>query len=212
VLLDGGAVPASIETVLLADDGFAQADDGVVRLLRAALERMEPDLPRIEHRTLAPDGLDPWREAVRIIQAYEIWQVYGDFVQRANPTFGPGVAERMKIASTITAAQAEAANTVRAAARKHLHGLIKPGTVVALPTAPSIAPLIDTPADEIDAHRVKVMRLTCSAGLAGLPQISLPVGTVNGCPAGLSFIGWPGGDEAILDMAFRLSRHCGIAA
>jgi amidase len=57
-----------------------------------------------------------------------------------------------------------------------------------------------------------VMRLTCSAGLAGLPQISLPVGTVNGCPAGLSFIGWPGGDEAILDMAFRLARHCGIAA
>jgi amidase len=214
VLLDGGAVQAPIERVLIADDGFAEADEGVIRLLRAVLKRMEPDLPGFEHGTLAPTGatLDPWREAVRVIQAYEIWQVYGDFVARHNPTFGPGVAERMKIASTVTAAQADAAQAVRSAARKHLRDLIKPGTVVALPTAPSIAPLLDTPADALDAHRVKVMRLTCSAGLAGLPQISLPVGTVNGCPAGLSFIGWPGGDEAILDMAFRLARHCGIAA
>jgi amidase len=213
VLLAGGAVHAPIERVLIADDGFAEADEGVGRLLRAVLERMEADLPKPEHGTLAPSGatLDPWREAVRVIQAYEIWKVYGDFVQRANPTFGPGVAERMKIASTITAAQAEAALGVRATARDHLRKLIRPGTVVALPTAPSIAPLLDTPPAALDAHRTQVMRLTCSAGLAGLPQVSLPAGTVSGCPAGLSFIGWPGADEAMLDLAFRLAPHCGIA-
>jgi len=81
-----------------------------------------------------------------------------------------------------------------------------------LPTAPSIAPRIDTPPAALDAHRTQVMRLTCSAGLAGLPQVSLPAGMVSGCPAGLSFIGWAGGDEAILDLAFRLAPHCGIAA
>jgi len=213
VLLGDGAVHAPVERVMVADDGFAEADDGVVRLLRAVLQRMQTDLPKLEHGTLAPGGatLDPWREAVRVIQASEIWQEYGGSVESRKPSFGPGVAERMKAASTVTAAQAEAARAVRAAARDHLHGLIKPGTVVALPTAPSIAPLLDTPAAALDAHRTQVMRLTCSAGLAGLPQISLPAGTVNGCPAGLSFIGWPGGDEAILDLAFRLAPHCGIA-
>jgi hypothetical protein len=30
---------------------------------------------------------------------------------------------------------------------------------------------------------------------------------VAGCPAGMS---WPGGDEALLDLACRLSRYCGI--
>ena len=49
---------------------------------------------------IAPDGgLDVWRDAVRIIQAHEIWQVYGRFVEEKHPRFGPGVAERMQIAS-----------------------------------------------------------------------------------------------------------------
>jgi amidase len=47
--------------------------------------------------------------------------------------------------------------------------------------------------------------------LAGLPQITIPVGTVAGCPAGLSFIGWAGGDEALLDLACAVAKHCGIA-
>jgi amidase len=49
------------------------------------------------------------------------------------------------------------------------------------------------------------------AGLAGLPQMNLPVGTVLGCPAGLSLIAWAGGDEVLLDLAVSLARYCGIA-
>ena len=212
VLLGGEAVRANVGNLLIADDGFAEVDEAVVKLLRSALDRMKGNLPKTKHVRLAPGGLDQWREAVRVIQAYEIWQVYGRFVEEKHPKFGPGVAERMKIASTVTKAQADAASAVRAAARDHLRSLIKPGTVVALPTAPSIAPLIDTPPAALDAHRLQVMRLTCSAGLAGLPQLSLPAGTVLGCPVGLSLIGWAGGDEALLDMASRLSPHCGIAS
>ena len=63
----------------------------------------------------------------------------------------------------------------------------------------------------MDDFRTRVMRLTCTAGMAGLPQMSIPVGTLGGCPVGLSFIGWPGGDEALLDLACELSRHCGMA-
>ena len=59
---------------------------------------------------------------------------------------------------------------VRAAARDHPSHLIKPGTVVALPTAPSIAPLIDTPPAALDAHRLQVMRLTC----IGRPRRTAP--------------------------------------
>ena len=41
---------------------------------------------------------------------------------------------------------------VHAAAREHIRALIPPGTVVALPSAPCIAPLIDTPADALEAY------------------------------------------------------------
>jgi amidase len=54
------------------------------------------------------------------------------------------------------------------------------------------------------------MRLTCIAGIGGLPQVSIPVGTVTGCPVGLSLIGWTGGDETLLDLAVALSKYCGI--
>jgi amidase len=212
VLLGGEAKRSAIQTLLIADDGFAEAEEGVVSLLRTALDRMKDALPKAEHMRIAPDGLDPWREAVRIIQAYEIWQVYGRFVEEKRPKFGPGVAERMKIASTVTAAQADAARAVRAKARERILGMITPGTIVALPTAPSIAPLIDMPAAALETHRLQVMRLTCTAGLAGLPQVTIPAGTASGCPAGLSFIGWAGGDEILLELAVALSSRCGIAA
>lgn len=212
VLLGGKTVAATVDTVLLADDCFEETEPGVAPLLRRSLDRMGDVLPRPQPVRLAPDGLDRWREAVRLIQAHEIWQVYGRFVEQAKPKFGPGVAERMAAAAKVTRAQADAAKEVQAAARERLRALIRPGTVVALPTAPSIAPLIDTPPAALDAHRLQVMRLTCAAGLGGLPQVSVPAGTLGGCPVGLSFIAWPGGDEALLDLAAAVSPQCGTCA
>ena len=159
--------------------------------------------------SIAPDGFDVWREAFRVVQAYETWQSFGAFVTAAKPKFGPGVKERMEIAAKVTKEQADASRAILADARKHVRALVAPGTIVALPSAPCIAPKIDTPPDALESFRVRVMRLTCTAGLAGLPQISVPAGTVSGCPVGLSFIGWAGGDEALLDLAARISRHCG---
>ena len=210
VLLGGAAVPAPIQRLLIADDGLAEADAPVVALLNEALAAMASALPKPQHMRIAPDGLDVWRDAVRVIQAYEIWQTYGRFVEEKKPRFGPGVAERMTAASKISKAEADAARAVHNIAREKIRAQIAPGTVVALPSAPCIAPRLDTPAAELDSYRTRVMRLTCIGGLGGLPQVSIPVGTVAGCPAGLSFIGWAGGDEALLDLAVTLSKFCGI--
>ena len=150
--------------------------------------------------------MDYWRDAVRIIQAFEIWQVYGRFVEEKHPRFGPGVAERMQAASKITQRRPTPPGK-STPPRATTSATITPGTIVALPSAPCIAPKIDTPAAEMDAYRTRVMRLTCIAGLGGLPQVSIPAGTVSGCPVGLSFIGWAGGDEALLDLAVSVSRY-----
>jgi len=215
VLLDSAASPAPIGSLLIADDAFAEADEPVEALLRDALGAMAGVLPRPRHIQIAPGSgehpLDAWRDAVRLIQAHEIWQVYGRFVEDKHPSFGPGVAERMQAASRITQAEADAARKDQAAAREHIRAQLAPGTIMALPTAPCIAPRIDTRPQELEFYRVRVMRLTCIAGLAGLPQVTIPAGTLAGCPVGLSFIGWAGGDETLLDLAFALSRHCGLA-
>jgi amidase len=209
VLLGGAAVPAPIERLLIADDSFAQADAPVAALLRDALIAANDILPKPQPIRIAPDGFDVWREPLRIIQAYETWQVYGRFVEEKHPRLGQGVAERMQIAANVTKAEADAARKIHTAAREHIRAQIPPGTVMALPSAPCIAPLIESSAEDLESFRVRVMRLTCVAGFGGLPQVSIPIGTIDGCPVGLSFIGWAGGDEVLLDLAAALSRLCG---
>jgi amidase len=210
VLLDGERVAATPDALIVATDAFAQADAGVADLCREFLERAGTLLPRAQEKAIAPGGFDPWREAFRVIQGYEAWQSYGEFVTTTKPQLGPGIKERIAFASTVMAAQADAARGVMAAARAQLRALVPPGTVMALPTSPCIAPPVDLPAGALEPFRVRVQRLTCPSVLSGLPQITIPAGIVDGCPAGMSLIGWAGGDEALLELACALARFCGI--
>ncbi|MGB7278735.1 MAG: amidase [Pseudolabrys sp.] len=212
VLLDSRRVAAKIDRVVVLEDAFAQAEELVADLLRTLLEFMSDDLPGMAHGRIAPEGFDPWREAFRIVQAYETWQTFGGFITKHRPNIGPGVKERMQFASTVTRVQADASREVVNKARDHIRQVAVPGTVLALPTAPSISPKIEISGAELEEFRTRVMRLTCTSGISGLPQMSIPGATINGCPIGLSFIGWAGGDEALLDLACELSRHCGMAA
>jgi amidase len=211
VLLNDRRVAAKIDRIVVLEDAFAQAEEPVADLLRTLLELMSDALPEMVHGRIASDGFDPWREAFRIVQAYETWQTFGGFITSRKPNIGPGVKERMQFAATVSTAQADASRAVVSKARDHIRQVAVPGTVLALPTSPSIAPRIEMSGPELEEFRVRVMRLTCTSGISGLPQMSIPGGTINGCPIGLSFIGWAGGDEALLDLACELSRHCGMA-
>ncbi len=37
--------------------------------------------------------------------------------------------------------------------------------------------------------------------------MTVPVGMVEGCPVGLSFIGWPGSDEVLLDLVKAVAPY-----
>jgi amidase len=208
-LLDGPAERAPLTRLLLPTDAFAEADAPVAAALRRFLDRAAPALPRAEEIVLAPGGFDEWRNSFRTIQGREVWDVYGDWLERHRPTLGPGIRERLAYSATVSAADAEAARGVMAAARRQLRSVLTPGTVVCLPTAPCIAPPVDTPSAGLDSYRSRVMALTVASGLGGLPQVSLPAALVDGCPVGLSLLGSVGADEALLDLAVALGRYCG---
>lgn len=212
VLLGGERVDAKISTMIVLDDAFAEADLEIAALMKTALNVMADELPKAQHDRIAPEGLDAWREGFRVLQAREVWEAYGDFVTKHKPVFGPGVKERFHFASIVTDAEVAKANEVRRRLRERVANLVKPGTVLALPTSPAIAPLVSSTPEQLEAFRVRALRLTCTSSMSGLPQVTIPIGTAAGCPAGLSFIGWHGGDEALLDLAAKLSRYCGFEA
>jgi amidase len=211
-LLEGKGARAPIDSLIVTEDAFAEADPEVASLLREVLARSRDALPAPRHEAIAPEGLDEWREIFRVLQAREIWDVYGPFVTKHRPNFGPGIRERMAFAATVSASDAASAAKKRAAAHAHLHARIKRGTILALPAAPAIAPLTQTPAPALEQFRARTFRLTCIAGLSGLPQVTIPAGTVSGCPVGLSFIGWDRSDEVLLDLAVRLAPFLGASA
>jgi amidase len=208
VVLDDQSVAASIDRLLIAEDGFAQADPAVAEALRAVVDAAADVLPPAEPVTVAPGGLASWSDAFRVIQASEVKTTNLPWVEEHNATLGPGIKERFEMVAAITPEETAAAQQVRQSARARLGELVPAGTILCLPTAPVIAPKVDTPPEGLEFFRTNTLALTCISGHSGLPQINLPAANVEGCPVGLSFIGWAGGDEALLDLAVTLSPFC----
>ena len=62
-----------------------------------------------------------------------------------------------------------------------------------------------TAADVLAKLRGDAQFINCIAGLARLPQVSLPLAEVDGCPMGLGLIAAAGNDRLLLDIAAEIS-------
>lgn len=211
VLLEPPARVATIEGLVILDDAFENVDQPVAALLEAFLATARDRLPAPAHARAARDGLDAWREAMRLVQAHELWATYGAFIREHRPSLGPGIRERIESAATVSDDHVAVAREITAHASRRMDELAVPGTVLAAPTAPSVAPPITTPPADLESFRRRVMRLVCMASISGLPQVTIPVGTVDGAPVGLSILGWRGADEALLSLAAELAPLVGAA-
>ena len=143
----------------------------------------------------------------RFLQGWEITHVHENWIDTVRPRFGPEIAARFAWAATVSEAMAEEAATARERFTIALDGLLVGGVVLCLPTAPMIAPRLDEPVESFLAYRDRTLTLTCTAGLARLPQVTLPVGRVDGAPVGLSLIGRRGTDRALLDFAVAVAAE-----
>ncbi|MGV3629185.1 MAG: amidase [Betaproteobacteria bacterium] len=202
-VLLGAEVPPAPGAILLAQDALALLDAAAVTGLQPALARIAAALGTPRPVTVSAEGLPQWFQSFRVLQGAEIHVQLGDWVAHAKPELGPGVRERMQWVATITAEDVVRAQAVRDAARRQMDALLADNAVLVLPTVSGIAPLLNTPAAELDDFRARAMSLLCIAGLAGLPQITLPLAKVRGCPLGVSLIAARGSDALLL----ALARH-----
>ena len=194
--------------LLIAEDAFALAEDAV----RAALE---PWVLKLEARLSTGEGVvmgDPggglaeWMWRFRKIQAHEIWQVHGEWIETHKPSFGPEVAERFNWAQSVDDGEAADASAARREFTSRVEAMIPADTLVCLPSTPGIAPLASASAESLLEHRGRVLSLNSIAGLSGLPQITMPLTTVSGCPVGLSLIAGRNADLALLAFAESFTR------
>jgi amidase len=206
VLFSEAAAELTPVQLLLAEDAFALAGADVRDALGEGIERLIATLGQARQVTVADEGLSRWLDVFRTLQGFEIWAQHGAWVSQTRPKLGPGVRQRVEWASTIAATDAAAARTKREEITASMDVLVGRDAVLALPTVPDIAPLLNSDPKATEDFRTRALTLLCIAGLARLPQINLPVGKLNGCPIGLSLIGPRGSDMTLLAIARRLGN------
>jgi amidase len=209
VLLPAGGQPSPPTRLLVGDDLFALADGEV----RAALAPLVPLVAAVvgpaEHLTVSPQGPGAWAEPFDTLRKAEVRATLGDWIERDRPQLGPGTRKRFLMCLTVTEEDVARTREARQHVRRHLDELLASGGVLCLPTAPLVAPPRDSSDAVLDVYRTRTLQLSCLAPAGGLPQVSLPLAVVEGCPVGLSLVAGRGQDALLWDLAVAVEGKVG---
>jgi amidase len=191
--------------LLIADDAFALVEEAVRDPLWMAVGRVAASSQTATHVQVCQTTLETWYALELVLKEYEVWQTHGAWIRSVQPKFAPDIEKRFLRAATVTAAQYAEAQEHRISVRAQMLDLLQEDTILCIPTTPDIAPLQNTPAEALEKVRRHTLMLTCIAGLAGLPQVNVPLAQCAGCPLGVSFIAGPGNDMMLLAVAVNCS-------
>ena len=154
--------------------------------------------------SIHPYDLADWASTFRIIQGAEIWVEHGAWATKHIEQMGPGVKERFNAASNISLSELNTALQQQLAIKQCLETIFSHKRVLIVPTAANLPPLLNSTSAEFDRFRGDSFRLLCIAGLAGLPQINLPLIKIDDVPFGVSIIGAAHTDIELLQLACSL--------
>lgn len=124
----------------------------------------------------------------------EVSEKYTDYFSRVRAQgFGPEAKRRLLLGSFVRTAgyrgkYYEKAARVRRLVIQEFRSLLEKYDVLLTPSMPTIAPLAQEVASLSPMQHYAMDICTVGVNLAGLPHISLPVGSVEGMPAGLQVI------------------------
>lgn len=207
VLLPAASAPPRppLERLLVLDAGALVSSD-VLDALAPAIARLADGFVSVGIPAITADHLKSWRQVFRQFSAAEAWRIHGPWIETAKPNLAPPIRSRFDWAKQLPAALAEAAGQDRRRLRTHIREIIGANGVLCLPSAAGPAPRLAAGEEEVEQARRGAQRLTCIAGIAGLPQVSIPAGHVDGAPVGLSLIGPAGSDEQLLALCRLADR------
>lgn len=211
-LAPGPEVLERVAAALLGeDDGGVPVSD--IRLVSDAVEICEPACAEAlaarcgGWTTGAPLEAFPggWRDHFRVYaygQAMDLCDGLGREVERRNPKLGEASAQRLAAAMAVERSVGQAWEAFRRAARNWLLLQTPPGRALLIPTSPQPRLPRDVQAAQMDLFYARGLPLTAIAGAAGAPQIQMPLAA-----GGVSLIGRPGHDRALIDAALKLAAE-----
>jgi amidase len=202
---------ADAETIHLVRDAFELADEDV----RGAMEKPLAQLRRrfrvseLSLRELDESmDLIAWRDIFQVIQWSEIESSLGGWIAATKPRFGPETVANFELTRTLDRRRLGDAVPRRERLARALRGRLGRRGCLCLPTTPALAPLRGEPlrrTGTASGYYPRLLAFTSLAGVARLPQVSLPIAQVGTVPIGLSLIGAHGEDAFLLALAQTLT-------
>ena len=196
-----------LDTIVVADSLLADVEDDVRNTLVGHLESLAA-VHSVEHLTAAFSELPRWLLAFQTVQGHEAWQNHGPWLADRLDTLGPDVRARFERSRGYTDAEAEAGRAVLVEARAAIRSLLSSSTALLIPSASSVAPSereATKGGPAFEALRATTLRLTCLAGIGGLPAVNVPLSGASGRPVGLCVIAPAGRDHALIELAATLA-------
>ncbi|MCB1539959.1 MAG: amidase [Rhodoblastus sp.] len=199
------AAHARASRVMIAQDLFARLPAAAREAIMPAVEALQAALGKaipvdVYDRPVA----EPY-DAFRILQLHEAGTLHGPWADSRKPVLHPSIAQRLVAAKQVTDAEVAHARAARANFAEHLLRLYGDDGLMIAPVLHGPAPRLDSTPAEFEAYRDAAMAFLCPSGLAGLPQLVLPAGKVDGAPLGISILGPRGSDRSLLEAALRTS-------
>lgn len=188
-----------IQRLRLAADVYAMTEPCCAALLRSAAEALGAGSSVDVFAGQAPQ----WQICYQVLQGAEIRPTLGAWITASKPLFGPEIAQRFASVMNSTGEDIRTQEALRADIRSRLEELLQDGTVLVMPTVPIPALKKTASHAAVGAFYEASLAINAIAGHAGLPQLVVPAGQVNGMPASLSFIAARGMDEALLTEAIK---------
>jgi amidase len=137
------------------------------------------------------------------LQAREA-DAHGAWIESGDRKLGQATHDRFAFGKGVSDVDMREETARRAEFTRWLSDLLGHDGFIVMPTVTDIAPRSGATPEEFSVFREASIRLLCWSGLSGFPQLTLPLGTVEGAPFGISLLGPAGSDLALLEMGAKV--------
>src|SRR5262249_34975751 len=145
----------------------------------------------------------------RILQRTEAENSLGAWVAQAKPELGSLIAESIELTRTQDRSLAAEIIRRREDYFRRMRSFLGEADLLCIPTTPAPAPLkasIRNREQSPDGYYPRALSLTSIAGVARLPQVTMPLAEISGVPLGVSLLARNGSDAFLLALARNCNR------
>jgi amidase len=204
-----GSIYVVREALELADQEVRESLGEPISRLNDILDTQvsEKSLSHLCSDERAADPMN-WVTIYRVLQGTEFQSTLGSWIADAKPAFGPALVAGLEFVKKLNRTRIGESVGLREHYARRLNAALASGDLLCLPTVPTPAPLKGSKAyDRTGDYYWRTLAITAIAGVARLPQVTMPLGQADGAPVGLSLLAAHGRDLELLAAATRVAEQ-----